>query len=94
MAFTEEKWKELEQNAELKAAMEEADSPEKVYEVLKQYDADVTLEEVKKMTQEAEGELSAEDLDNVAGGIRIRRIRYIVRVYFNPFRIRLVAYYR
>lgn len=91
--INEEKWKALEQNAELKAALETADSPEKAYEILMRYGADVTLEEVREMIQK-EGELSENDLDDVAGGAAWRRVvGFKIVILFNPFRVVMVPVY-
>lgn len=91
--INEEKWKALEQNAELKAALETANSPEKAYEILKRYGADVSLEEVREMIQE-EGVLSENDLDDVAGGVGWRRVVGCrIVILFNPFRVKMVPIY-
>lgn len=54
------------------------------------YGADVTLEEVQEMSQK-EGELSENDLDDVAGGGAWRRIvGFKIVILFNPFRVVMV----
>ena len=63
-------FQELKDNQVFQQRLENAGSPEEIQEILKDYDVDMSIEEVQKMIQETAGELSEDDLADVAGGCR------------------------
>ncbi|MGK7877579.1 MAG: Nif11-like leader peptide family RiPP precursor [Xenococcaceae cyanobacterium] len=67
--------KSAQANSALKAQLEAAQSPEQVVDIGVAEGYEFTLEEVKELQAEMEGELADEELDAVSGGIVILNLR-------------------
>ena len=89
------KLEELESNAECQQKLADAGSPEQLCEILKEYGLELTVSEAMELIQKEEAELSADDLDQVAGGVRLPRFRgyKIVRIPWPPFIIFVPIFY-
>lgn len=81
------------ENEALKAELESLESVEELYETLKKHVPNLTEEEFRNLTKTEEGELSEDDLDNVAGGAVRRGPRIIIKtVPYPPFIIIIIRY--
>ena len=94
--FNERKWEVLFNDQAMKQELEAADSPERVKEILAKYHVEVTDEELRELICVDEAELSAEDLDEVAGGAKKQKkvVGFAIVVTLVPPRIKMVPIYR
>lgn len=69
-----ETFQALKDNHTFQQKLENASTPEGIQEILKEYDVDTSIEDVHKLIQEFAGELSENDLADVAGGCPFPRI--------------------
>lgn len=85
----------LESNAECQQKLADACSPEQLCEILKEYGLELTVSEAMELIQKEEAELSADDLDQVAGGVRLPRFRgfKIIRISRPPYFLIIPIYY-
>lgn len=75
----QEKLGTLENNVEFNRKLANAETPEEVQEILKDYNVDMSTEEVSEMIQKPADEMSESDLDQVAGGCFRRVVGYRIK---------------
>lgn len=64
----QEKLQALESNGEFQKSLENAETPDDVQRIMAQYGVEMSVEEIRQMIQEPEGELQETDLEDVSGG--------------------------
>lgn len=87
---------ELVKNEEFNERLANVETPEDVQDLLARYGAELSMEEIKGMIQEPEGELLESDLEDVSGGVSmwhgIRGFKFDVIICGRPPRPRPIIF--